>query len=138
MALNKQLAQKVLDQIETDPESFDMDTWETVGVEGIPRSNPYFDPATGRHRSTEYCGTTRCIAGWAIYFAAQERGIDTNRPLWNVHADLAVEVGLEPRISDYANFGALLLGLGGTELFFDSDRDGYKRLKRLIKEVGGE
>ena len=43
------LRKRVLHQIETEPETFDMSSWEG-----------------------EYaCGTTRCLAGWAVFFGGE-------------------------------------------------------------------
>lgn len=47
--MNRELFQKIHDVISVDPESFEMTSWETDGT---------------------LCGTTRCIAGWAVSIAA--------------------------------------------------------------------
>lgn len=132
MALNIQLAQKVLDQIETHPETFEMDSWSTFSYAG----REIYNPATGAYETTDYCGTARCIAGWAIHFAAEERGINTNRSLAYVARDLAVAMGLTPVDADYADLGQRLLGLEDTRLFYADDETGYERLKGLIEGAG--
>lgn len=48
--INKELFQKVYDQISSEPETHEQWTWE--------------DSET----ANEECGTTRCVAGWAVFF----------------------------------------------------------------------
>lgn len=56
--MNTELFKKIHDIIQTDPEGFDMWTWEGL--------KDYEHPA---------CGTTRCVAGWAVHFASGEGGL---------------------------------------------------------------
>lgn len=60
--LNLPLFQKVYDQITSQPETFDMESWES--------DDEYEDS----------CGTTRCVAGWALYFHEGQRVFDYNYP----------------------------------------------------------
>lgn len=56
--LNSSMAERVLTQITEHPETHSQTTFEGVGYDD------------------DVCGTTRCIAGWAVYFWAQDRGIE--------------------------------------------------------------
>jgi hypothetical protein len=47
---------QILTQITSQPETFNMDVWDTFAF-------PYELP------QDNYCGTTRCVAGWALFFA---------------------------------------------------------------------
>src|ERR1700679_572181 len=47
-----ELRKRTLKEIESDPRGFDMNSWEIH-----------------RHPNQHYCGTTRCIAGWAQFLA---------------------------------------------------------------------
>lgn len=55
MPLNTELFQKIDDIIQVFPGAFHMGTWEGTSPSG--------------------CGTTRCIAGWAVYFALEEQDL---------------------------------------------------------------
>ncbi len=99
MALNDQVyldrRQKILDQIFAHPENHNQTQWE--------KENPH-------------CGTQRCVAGWAIYFAAKHSS--------SVHLgryEVAAELRVEPQ---YGVIAAALLGLTDAEafeLFYDAD-----------------
>lgn len=78
------------------------------------------------------CGTTRCIAGWAVWLKARELGL-LSRKRDNVDRDLLVEVatrlgvvGAYMRATDklYEKAGAAILGLSPDDahrLFYDMD-----------------
>lgn len=76
--MNTELFRKILAKVEAEPQAFDMSTWEAF-------------PAPA-------CGTTRCIAGWAVY-------LETGVPLYQMTSDgfdvspeskaLAVRLGFE-------------------------------------------
>lgn len=54
------LRKRVLKQIENEPDSFDMLHWEVI--DGY---------STERQVRVRTCGTTRCLAGWALHEAGQ-------------------------------------------------------------------
>jgi hypothetical protein len=82
------LRQKVLDQIVAHPETHDQADWET---------------------SSPSCGTRRCVAGWAIHFAAPRLpSADVAR------AVIARDLGVDPR---YFIVGKELLGLTDAEAY---------------------
>jgi hypothetical protein len=110
MAMRKQ----VLEQIELYPHSFDMTDWEFIPEE-------YADPKT--------CHTTRCMAGWAQYFARGEVFEFGNFVL-----------GIPPVYED----AILLMGFTEAEfgydpdhdengLFYLSDTEAVQRLRQLIE-----
>ncbi len=53
--MNVELLRRVQDKIRTSPEEFDMSDW------------------AGRTQTSSHCGTTACIAGWAILFEGEEQ-----------------------------------------------------------------
>lgn len=134
---------QVLDQIEAQPQAFYMGTWEGF-IPGDALSDPereYYDPASDeRHQYTE-CGTTRCVAGWAVYFEAERRGMNLGLPLSHLARDLAHDMGI-PDCEEwgpegfYEVVGLKVLGLGreDRELFYRSEEVAVAWLRRLIQE----
>jgi hypothetical protein len=80
--MNTELFQQIHDIITTRPEAFDMATWEY----------------------TKSCGTTRCVAGWAVHlttgeplFAVDASGFSNLHPSVEALAeDLGVEADIQP------------------------------------------
>lgn len=64
MVVNVELLTKVRDKIASEPDTLDMDHWVNVATEGLSDENDYFLGADDLP-----CGTTACIAGWAILFS---------------------------------------------------------------------
>lgn len=87
--MNTELFKKIDDIISADPGKLWMPTWES--------------------RTLGYCGTTRCVAGWAVY-------LTTGEPLYDgddvspATKDLLQTYG-SPHIPDFTKIGAALLGL---------------------------
>jgi hypothetical protein len=90
MITGKELAQKILTQITEHPETHDQYTW--------------VDSFSG-------CGTTRCIAGWAVALNA-EPGEAVSVNDFATRARLARELGVRPH---WATLGQELLGLSEEE-----------------------
>lgn len=91
--INQELFQKVLDQITIHPETHDQSGWQNT-VEG---DDGYV------------CGTTRCVAGWALHFYAPNQHI----------FDTACQLGTA---GNYERAGREILGLTFSEarhLFFN-------------------
>lgn len=57
------LCTKILEAIESEPKRFDMDWWRTASDDG--RCNVYAEEIL--NGKTPACGTTMCLAGWAIH-----------------------------------------------------------------------
>jgi len=103
--MNTELFAKIHEVITVEPRLFDMTTWE----------------------DTNACGTTRCIAGWAVH-------LNTNQPLYtqfgDLHesvAELSESLGIEViggYNSDFQNIARELLGLDAwtaARVFYISD-----------------
>jgi uncharacterized low-complexity protein len=121
----KALAEKILAQVEIEPESLYMGAWVTEGNED--RYNWKTDEAVGG------CGTTRCIAGWAIHFAAKPGEGRSDRM---TRRRIAQEAGLEDW--SYTHVGAHLLGLSKERaewLFIGaSENEAVDALRSMIDE----
>lgn len=128
MTANRELAQKVLDQINRDPQSFDMNSWE----DWAPPGTPYYDPEAGEYALRTECGTTRCGAGWAIHIWASENEINTNRNLMRVMSDVALRHDI--RIPAYDTVGRVLLGLKSSEVFYFQPESFIDVLESLIRD----
>lgn len=81
MTVNVELFRKIRDRIAQYPESFDMNNWEAVG-EG-----------TG-------CGTTRCVAGWALFYHHGETPLHEIVPRVSYSVDAAEVLGIDARTAD--------------------------------------
>lgn len=99
--MNTELFRKINDVISRDRGGLNMDSWENV------------------------CGTTRCVAGWAIYFEAGEVPLyadSTTGRYSDGVMELAARVGVSMRDSLlFPRLGAKLLGLRCSELFYVDD-----------------
>lgn len=130
MKFDHELGRKVLDQINNQPKTFRMADWEYEPPEGEYHS--YYNPAIDDYEEAIDCGTTRCIAGWAIYFAAEERGLPVNRPLRDVRDELADN--LQVCDNAYELLGMAVLGLRSSALFYQDDESAYRELVRLVEK----
>lgn len=70
---NAELAYKVLDLIQVNPEHFDMDSWS--GGPGANRNPVGLDDLTKDLTSADGCGTTACFAGWTIAVSGYRVGV---------------------------------------------------------------
>ena len=126
------------------PEQFDMSTWESSaesfaeeieeGYLDPDTTMEFFNPETNDYdievRADE-CGTTRCMAGWAIYFNAIDKGLDPNQDL-----ELLL-YKIYPGLS-FKQAGAEILGLTDdeAEVFLESSSYAYGQLAGWIEEGG--
>jgi hypothetical protein len=62
--LNVKLAERILRHAEKHPESVDLESW------WVPGSHTRLGTPQGLKKPWK-CGTTGCIAGWAIFFSGQ-------------------------------------------------------------------
>lgn len=92
MTINTDMFQKIYDQISQHPETHDQMSFE----------------------KSSYCGTTRCVAGWAIYFAYNNASIyDVDR----------LNYRNKPGLSSTSSIAADILGLTSDQahdLFYES------------------
>lgn len=108
-----ELRKQVLKQVENEPDSFDMNSWEQVFSDGERE----IYQSDGRTRTV--CGTTRCLGGWAIHFAGESsRNIDAPR---NRGIKL---LGLTP--DEY-----FIPGVGG--LFYTSDTIAVEHFREITE-----
>lgn len=142
MAKNIEMLKRIKAQWDAQPHTVDMGAWgmeEDEVVESfsmaLEENDPiqYYDPQDGYVDMTEeQCGTTRCLAGWAIHFAAEDKGIDINRRLRDVARELRGDDGYVY----YDDLGAEILGLDVDEalVFFAEPREAYNRVAKWIEE----
>lgn len=130
---NTELFKKIRDQIKRDPKAFAMADWED-DLAGYADARGDFDVAYYDANEREWkdataseCGTTRCVAGWAIHFEAERRGMDVSRPLDALRIDLGYEYGFT-YIPTYGELGARVLGISEEEssLFFIDEESAYE------------
>lgn len=105
MTINTEMFQKVYDQITQHPETHYQGTWE----------NGY-----GGYDDDE-CGTTRCVAGWAVAFA---KGWENESILGRCGLGVMLPDGSGRHMSPVGAVAADILGLDLTEayeLFYDTN-----------------
>lgn len=117
----QQLAGKILDQIESKPLTFDMQAW-------VANQEDIVDWRTGDF--TGECGTTRCVAGWAVHFVAEgpEDALTTRTRVRR-------EAGLPS--ASWMIVGAHLLGLDARQaeyLFLEADE---RQAIAELKDIAG-
>lgn len=103
--------QQVLNQITAHPELHYQGSWE----------------------SRKECGTTRCVAGWAVHFAAPEAS-----DLGEAKRQAVADLGIEHEVHSFSGVAARLLGLNGYEageLFLDAADDEAVDLLRQYAEM---
>jgi hypothetical protein len=98
------MRKRVLAQVESEPESFSMYTWESRESE-----------------SSGSCGTTRCVSGWAVHFAQQDGTWEHG------HGSTAGIVLLGLTRAEAAGQH------DGVSLFYDSDQGALERLRELAR-----
>ena len=125
---NTELFKKIRDQIKRDPQSFDMKNWGFSPAEAAEEEgdwdHDYYDVNTRQVETipASECGTTRCVAGWAVHFEAERLGINVNQPLIYVMRDLADQLDLPPT---YAEVAGAVLQINDTNLFWTDAEDAY-------------
>lgn len=99
--MNTELFKKIHEVISVQPGKFDMEYWEDRDADGG-------------------CGTTRCVAGWAIYLTTNRSLTDDSGARSQSTYDLADRLGVR---AEYDILGAKLLDLPpqAVELFYVSD-----------------
>ena len=111
--MNIELAEKVLDHASRFPDSFDMGDWW------------YQDEWDGASTEPWKCGTTACIAGWAMYLSGEVTFRD-GQPLCD---------------GGYEELGADLLGISLDDaqwLFYLDEGEAINALHCLIDEAKAE
>lgn len=105
--INQDLFGRIDKIIQSEPESFEMGCWERPSIQFVSLDG-----------ETVACGTTRCVAGWAIHLTHEDKFGATGKPLSKMTNDL----GGHPEA--YARVGAEVLGLTkmeADELFYGSN-----------------
>lgn len=119
----RELAKKILAQVEERPELLEMSNWEYEGAVGL------YDWKA--QEEVEGCGTTRCIAGWAIHFSKISPSESTTEARGRIARDNGLGTPFWERV------GAHLLGLDDRQadkLFLQLDEEGaVDYLKLLIQ-----
>lgn len=111
---NRELFQKIHDIIDAKPDVLAMDSWENRGAD---------------------CGTTRCVAGWAISLTTQTELADGYRFHSAVLA-LAEEYGIPIPGMPYPALARRLLGLSADEAgcLFYTDEETAAEIVRLMAD----
>lgn len=139
---NREMFQRILKQIELNPKSFRMAEWEDRFEENDSSWVSVYFPEDGRSWTTSAgeCGTTRCVAGWAVFFDAMDKGVNVDkRPLWQISKDAN---GNNPDVDymDYQGLGADILGIGYEEaddLFHTNNENAYNTVKEYAEGKRG-
>lgn len=105
--INREMFQRIHEQIAAHPEMHDQSNWES---------------------RAPVCGTTRCVAGWAIHFWATDQGMPSSLELFHMAVRHPVNATRFARSSGnlYQAAAADILGLTprqATELFIDSGNE---------------
>jgi len=98
-----------------DHEKLDMDVW--FGTRTGAR-----EPDADFSKIAHTCGTTACVAGWAILLAGED-----GKALLE-----AIQEQDEPDAEEYA--GRILLGEEAREHFFDADDEALEYLQSVLEE----
>lgn len=144
MTINTELFQKIHDQIVAHPEHHNQATYEedvarelrfiTQGEEGEDYAEAVKE-ATHRRDGGDICGTTRCVAGWALHFHNPEQGINQTA------AEVLDEAGTDGGYSGDLFEGArLLLGISVEQAddLFDGGLDETKAVEMVRRYAAGE
>lgn len=131
MARNIDLLTQVRDLITAQPEKLDMDRWAVVQPDEVE----FTDGTTAKVS----CGTTACIAGWAVQLSGHKLLVHQ----YGKHSDgsflINSSVAKNGRVVDIEQYGKKLLGLTteeADELFFCGNSQAPKLLDTLI--AGGD
>jgi hypothetical protein len=121
MNLNREAFQKIHEVISVQPERLVMSTWED-------------------DEAPESCGTTRCVAGWAVHFAVGGAPLFADGEPSDKVRSLARDHGIHPGDYDTSTLfevlGANLLGLSireGRMLFYLSSNTAGELVRRAAE-----
>lgn len=145
---NIELMSQILDIIENDPKKHDQSSFESdrhiphyEGYEDDPdwEGDPYSDgPYPERDQCAEECGTTRCVAGWAIFL--NNPGTDTldDAMRMQLRLDFPDDVAARDRnMFSYSNTATRILGLTKLEaealFYYASDVDARYILRSIVE-----
>lgn len=127
---NTEMFKRIRDQIKADPKTFYMSGWEddlsAEAAEDGDWDHGYYNPSTGDYEDVmaSECGTTRCIAGWAIHFEALDRGLNVNSDLMGLTNELG-------RIFDipqpnYETVAMRILDTSDRSMFYANNEGGWE------------
>jgi len=133
MAVNVEMFKKIRDQIKRDPKAFQMADWEASLAEDVAAfaddfDVEFYDANRGGWDTApaSECGTARCVAGWAIYFEAESRGLNLSLPLGQLKSQIAEQEGFVYGAT-FEELGERILGLDGrTSLFYKDEEEAYE------------
>lgn len=128
MKRNVELLTKVRDLAVHEPAKFDMNTWVTIKRELIN-----FPEDTSKIKVE--CGTTACIAGWAVQLAGDKLLVDRYSSIRDGIYQTTNSVAKNGRVCDIQSRAQNLLGLTEMEtdiLFFSGNDDAIGYLNDLI------
>lgn len=129
---------EVLDQIEADPQAFNMYSWSSYVNEG----DQFYNPENWEWEPVTECGTTYCIAGWAIHLAAVKLGVSSESPGLHdeiLHVQRALKMPSTHGL--YSETAARLFGLDEREtgvLFYGDPEETLPLLRLLADEQDRE
>lgn len=126
MAKNIEMLKRIKAQWDAVPHSVYMDSWGLEGnamrreydvAQNEGKTLKYYNPSAGWYEeySPEICGTTRCLAGWAIHFDAEDKGIQVEGRTLGAVA-LEAGHGTEHGYVDWDGAGQKILGLTDSEV----------------------
>lgn len=129
--VNRAMFARIAAQIGDHPETHDQTEWELSPEE---RADLLDLPV-------EECGTTRCVAGWALHFWGVDHGLG-DKPLFEV-CSAYLEEHPEVRgggLSWYTEAAAHLLGLGpaNAAVLFSASLDADEAYDRVVQYANGE
>lgn len=120
---------KLLTQIESDPQSFDMLDWEGYRGDG----DDYWNPEEGEWAERTECGTTRCAAGWAIYQYADEHDLHhPDRMIAVTTINVGAQLGIPKPDRSYSGVGSRILGIESS-WFYAEPGDLIDHLRGLVR-----
>lgn len=139
---NREMFKRILEQIEHNPKSFRMAEWEETFEEDDRYEISVYFPEKGESEllSSSECGTTRCVAGWAVFFDAIDKGVDVNkRSLYRISAE-ANGVDGDIDYLDYEALGAKILDIDhdvAIRLFYSDNKTAYNVVKEYAEGERG-
>lgn len=123
---NIPLLKKVLERIETAPQAFNMDSWESRALPG----DEFWNPSTGGIEEVTECGTTRCVAGWAEWIYATEEGWIS--PDQGAYQAMYAIASRERIIPEHHHVGSRILGVP-SDWFYLPPGDVVGKIREVIR-----
>jgi hypothetical protein len=123
--INVEMFKRVVEQVEAAPEQHYQGVYQTD-----------WSQLEEEHREIDYCGTTRCIGGWGLYFWAKDNGVNPDNLYEIVRAYGERHSPNRPDTQETAGHLFGLTWRQSTQLFYEYDEAKALEMAKIYASGG--